>query len=229
MDLTYQTTKVSPKLILLLYEDGYAETASLQEDETGEQFRPGAFCSLNGDLRRHFIEVLSGDQTTKERVSLKPEQLLASGRKKGNPYLLWYRKPALTKLYFSQKGMEDGYACTPPLLFMFDGRLHVYAVKRRPDIRSKLYQAPFGNIYDDGAICMGTAQVDTEQLEGMTEVHAIRYLESLFFNSTFSHANTKVLLKSKNMHHLWKQLIKTSKPFPMEELVQIDKPFKALL
>lgn len=227
MDLTYQQIKVSPKLLLLLYEDGYAETSALHQH--GEEFLPGSFCPLNSELRSQFIEVLSGAQQ-RNQISVKPEQLIASGSKDGMRFLLWYRKPALTKLYFSgRKNLNDGLAWTPPLLFKYDGKFHVYAVKRRPDHRSKLYQAPFGNIYEDGSICMGTVQVDYDELKRRSEQDAIKYLESLFFNSTFSHANAKQLLKSMNVDFLWKEQIKTQQPFPMDQLVEIPLTFKSLL
>src|SRR3546814_14223335 len=66
--------------------------------------------------------------------------------------------------------------------------LWVYALKgnRRPAVSTRLYHAPFFNVYANGSVCMGTAVFDMEDIAGLESF--MEEWQTCFFRSYFSHA-----------------------------------------
>lgn len=112
--------------------------------------------------------------------------------------LVWIYPAGKVKLHYSKEavGYKTGHYFVPNLLFSYSGDdLSVFAIKTAdiPFIgpNTKLYKAPFMNIYAGGDICMGTAQV--KKPKNITEL--ISNVESAFFNSEFTHTNRNKIVK----------------------------------
>lgn len=171
----------------------------------------------------------------KNQAFLKPKGILPTNILHINPSaekgtVLWYTKAQQRQLYFvNSLGIPNGKAQVPPMLwFANKNNLVVFALatNRRPTEKTSLHYAPFFNIYEQGNVCMGTVSIDIKNSVSVEEF--TRAWENYFFNSYFSHSLSANLTKT-NIVSLWKDLINTDKPFPVEALKKSNKTLKNLL
>ncbi|MBA5793485.1 PRTRC system protein B [Flavobacterium sp. xlx-214] len=144
--------------------------------------------------------------------------------------VIWYTKAQQKKLFFVDAlEISNGEACVPPMVWKATkNTLNIFALmsERRPNDKTKLYHAPFFNVYEDGKVCMGTVSIDIKKSASVEEfIHA---WEDYFFNSYFSHSLCENVTKT-NIESLWKDLVDTAKPFPKSILKENDKTLKNLL
>lgn len=177
-------------------------------------------------------------QTEKEKNSafLKSEGILPSNILHINPNaekgtVIWYTKAQQRQLYFVE-GLQipSGITRVPAMIWHASkNSLVVYALTgdSRPTIKTKLYHAPYFNIYEDGNVCMGTVSVDIKNSASVEEF--IRSWEHYFFNSYFSHLLNSHSPVKGNCVALWKSLANIDKPFPKEVLKSNNKTVKHLL
>lgn len=148
-----------------------------------------------------------------------------------NGKAIWFTKAGQRKLYFTDKlGIPDGTAHTPPLLWKADREtLSIFALnsKKRPVSNTRLYYAPFFNIYESGGVCMGTVDVSIKQTACLEEFSTA--WERYFFDSYFSHLMEQHNPVEGNCVLLWESLINTGKTFPMEVLKPANKTLKDLM
>lgn len=146
-----------------------------------------------------------------------PPHLLYIGRRAA----LWWRPPAPAIMHFnctrSAAGDQSrdaagaallgkcaGRSAQPGLVFGIQGhRWWVWAVRgaERPGPTTKLYQAPYFNVYDSGQICIGTTPLPTT-----LGVDSLVEYERAFFGSAFTHPNTRRLVKG-CPYRLWRTML----------------------
>ncbi|MBN9294263.1 MAG: PRTRC system protein B [Flavobacteriia bacterium] len=165
---------------------------------------------------------------------LKPQGIMSSQILHFNPMgntVIWFTKAMQRELYFTQSlGIPKGRASVPPMLWVADRNgLSVFALagNRRPTERTKLYNAPFFNVYEDGSVCMGTVDIRIKKTASLEEfTHA---WEGFFFNSYFSHLIHGYNPIKVNCVSLWESLITTGKAFPMEVLTRSNLTLKDIM
>lgn len=149
---------------------------------------------------------------------------------KGPDRLVWWTPPAKRAMFFkaskvSKNSFEGSGVCpVPGLVWMaIPGRgLYVFATSEpeRPTQATRLYQAPFFNVWGRGRVCVGSAK-EPEQSH-MWEPKA---WEAFFFGSHFSHPNfgqKDRLIKGMTPVNFWKKMVaKPQDTFPVERLVQM--------
>lgn len=171
---------------------------------------------------------------TEKESCLKPERII------GNHILyldalkskaIWFTKPLQRELYFTDSlGIPKGRASVPPLLWIADrNHLSIFALSsiRRPTEKTKLYNAPFFNISENGAVCMGTVDIRIKKAVSLEEFTS--QWEDYFFNSYFSHLMQGYNPINGNCVTLWENLVNTDKAFPMEVLKKSKKILKDIL
>ena len=131
-------------------------------------------------------------------------------------------------MYFV-KNLEipNGKAHVPAMLwFANKENLSVFALAsdKRPTEKTVLYFAPFFNVYEDGAVCMGTVNINIKNSASVEEF--IKAWEDYFFNSYFSHLLDNYNPIIGNCVNLWRKLMETGETFPVEVLKKIVKPLK---
>jgi len=106
---------------------------------------------------------------------------------------LWWTPPCKRAMFFKKSEQNPktfeafGTCSTPGLIFFCTGAdLRVFAVKgrERPDASTRLYQAPFFNVWSSGQICVGSALRPTEDKRDDLDAW-----ERMFFGSRFTHPN----------------------------------------
>ncbi|RZM04821.1 MAG: PRTRC system protein B, partial [Pedobacter sp.] len=86
----------------------------------------------------------------------------------------------------------------------------------RPSLETRLYQAPFFNLYPDGRVCMGNVNVKFSLNIDLDQF--MSQWQKLYFGSAFSHLLQGVSPAKCNIVQLWQQQIGTENPFPKHEL-----------
>lgn len=152
-----------------------------------------------------------------------PENVLAVGI--GS--IVWWLPAADRPVSFSCTdeliGVSNGITPHPPLVFGVNNKgWYAFAVKDnvRPKLDTKLWQAPYFNVWDSGKICQGSTRVPpgatTQQIEEWN--HA-------FFASNFSHPNVHAagkLVKYKGgPFRFWRDMLDGKfRRFPLRTLVE---------
>lgn len=148
-----------------------------------------------------------------------------------NGKAIWYTKAMERQLFFIENlGIRNGRAKVPAMLWCATKeRLSVFALAsdRRPNESTKLYHAPFFNIYEVGNVCMGTVNIEIKKSAYLEEF--IKAWETYFFNSYFSHLMAEHNPIKGNCVSLWKKLVKTKENFPKDVLKETNQTIKNLL
>ena len=148
-----------------------------------------------------------------------------------NGSVLWYTKAQQRQMYFVKNlKIPNGKAHVPAMLWFADKEnLSVFALTsdKRPTEETPLYYAPFFNVYEDGAVCMGTVDVNIKNSASVEEFTTA--WENYFFNSYFSHLLDNYNPIKGNCVNLWKKLMDTDEDFPADILKKNNKTLKNLL
>jgi len=223
-NITSQFSKnFQPKKAILVYqstaeEDFYVESYDI--DKSGRPINPHPLALEEGIALSRALqatgELSAGFLTPKGTL---PQNLLCLNASQDG-YAVWHTPAKKAHLLFAKSlGIADGIAYIPPMLWKADReKLQVFALeaKGRPTDKSKLFHAPFFNIYAKGDVCMGNVNIEISgdlHLEGF-----ISEWERYFFGSTFSHLLGDSSPVTSNIVQLWKSLVGTNQRFPMQIL-----------
>lgn len=146
-----------------------------------------------------------------------------------NVNIVWTTEPSIRQLHFKEDlPINSGYYPVPRLLWRLkQDNLDVFALKGDENqLSTKLYQAPFLNVYSSGNVCMGSSDYKTKSR--FYEMH-IQRAESGFFNSVFTHTNTDHVVKSNIVDVMNEMAEKKSKAFDTSLLVEIGKTIKDII
>lgn len=148
--------------------------------------------------------------------------------------LVWWVPPCKARnIWFKTKEDQLGKVSSktphPGLIFRVTGtKWQVFAVKgnKRPTPSDTLYQAPYFNVWDGGAICVGNVLVP----DGST-ANTMSAWEDAFFNTFFTHPNTKRLVNYKGGGYVfWKDMLAGKfKSFPERVLIDTGATLADLL
>lgn len=153
-----------------------------------------------------------------------PEHILYTYNENGRTVVMWYHPEKKSSLNFSAatKIKQASEVSLPALLYcVIDTALYIFALRTndRPSASTKVYKAPFFNIYTDGRVCLGTAKVGVraKTFEGEAE-----RFERAFFLAEQSGGEHNVTKSP--ITQLWNNLIKSKAKFPSDkELIEHPK------
>lgn len=196
----------------------YASVHDVSEQMDGTlRIEAGQPATVSG--LRELFEAL--DPARKVRPTFFEPNILSQGP----VWLVWWMKPVMRRVWFDGKGFDDESAEVPHpgLVFAVGPRgWQVFALKGkgRPRPGSKLYQAPYFNVWASGLICVGSANTP-----GGQDAKQPKAWEDAFFLSRFSHPNIhepNQLVKFKGGPiKFWKAMLRGKfGTFPTEVLVE---------
>lgn len=228
---THTTTAASLKLskAVLLYTGGQQSYATVNEiiETPDGGMAIGAGVAATSESIGELAKILS--QNVRMGGFL-PETVLCIGLSE----VYWWMPPCKRPVFFKEsqgKGIGNRSATVshPGLVFRVSSNgWSVWAVKgkKRPTPSTKLYQAPYLNVWSSGQICTGS--VITPDSATYEELAA---WETSFFNSFFTHTNTDKLVTFKGgAYEFWKQHLDGKfKTFPENVLVDTGLTVETLL
>lgn len=216
-----------------IYHGGVPWTYATVHDVSGGVIQPGRA------ITRREIEALSRglletetNKVKKEAARLSaviPETLLMLSP----TCMVWYCPSAVRPIFFTagkEKEKLDGKRVRHPhLLFCRStDKFSVFALAdgKRPTAETPLYQAPYWNMYEDGSMCVGTANIPK-----LVHPSVIPQAEQAFFRSAFTHANVRghpLTRHPKGHLGLWLEMRNASK-FPAKYLTPAGKTLSSIL
>lgn len=223
-----------PKSALVFYEtngangDGYVENFDM--DRNGNLIKAHPLSVRETNFLAKSLKIAEEKQSF-----LKSQGVMKSNILQVDPIhngvVIWYTKAMKREMFFSEKlEIPSGKANVPPMLWVANrNRLFVFALtaNSRPTEKTILYHAPFFNVYNDGAVCMGTVDIRIRKTASLEEFTTA--WETYFFNSYFSHLMAGHNPVNGNCVSLWKKLVNTDEPFPKDVLTKSSKNLKNLL
>lgn len=123
-----------------------------------------------------------------------PSNLLLFDQRAGRNVIAWCRPAARQTILMKNKISITNWV--PPLVFVVrDNKLAVAALtnSRKPTINSRLYHAPFFNVYNNLNVCLGTAKVP---MQGGEIQELITEWEKVFWVSEFTENVTGAYTKT---------------------------------
>lgn len=223
-----------PKSALVFYQTNakgngmYVEHFDMDRQGTPINAHP-----LTVNEANRLVKALKTAKEEKEPV-LKPQGILGSHILYLDPNgnrAVWFTKAVQRELHFTESlGISEGKADVPPMLWVANRNcLSVFALKsnRRPNEKTKLYNAPFFNVYKNGSVCMGTVDTRIKKTASLEEF--ILKWEGFFFNSYFSHLMPDFNPIKGNCVSLWGNLIATGEAFPTEVLTKSNVTLKDII
>lgn len=173
----------------LLY-GSFATVHEIGHRKEGPVILPGTLATKDG-----LAEALRALLPPESRgTGLIPATLLASGV----GYMVWWIPPSIRQLWFKAEELGGEKTAVMPLpglvMATTPSQWMVFAVKgkSRPKPETKLYQAPFFNVWAGGKICTGTARVPDEGSRHKPEKWETAFFESYFTHPNIHHSNRLV-------------------------------------
>jgi len=218
---------LTPKKVITIYGDRSkygSYTYFLEERDVlrnGDKYILGAARpmpeKIMADLAREYSA--KKDQKLSFEPEIMSENILFAHSAEGNSVVIWWLPAGKRQLNFDKKLKigPSGVLPHPGLLFVnINKSLYVFSVKdnNRPTKKTNLYNAPFFNVYEDGKICLGTANTGTPTGYYQGEM---RRFEIGFFAAEQNHSVGGAGAKT-SLPNLWKSLLKKNQ-FPNTELL----------
>lgn len=109
--------------------------------------------------------------------------------------ILWFSEAVSKKLLYKDELIPSKIYALPPLLWKLEkNNLSIYALKdTNINLKTKLFNAPFFNVYSTGNVCMGNALFENKFTDYEDIINDV---ETKFFNSYFTHSSHNKLLKT---------------------------------
>jgi len=229
-----ETNNLIPEVCLMIYrqkkehtsDEFYLETRKFKKTSLGYRILEGKPLDRNthSKLSKYFKKSKNDNVYCD---GLFPENILYFGENNSEPHIIWYRKKSAASLIFKKElNVKDGVYIMPTLVFMLkNNTLSVFAVKTNsPNENTRLYKAPFHNIYNDGSVCMGSALImDSNELKTI-----IKNYENAFFNSKFSHFQNEGSPIKGNLNTYFNRIVNKHLPFDTSLLINHKKKLKSL-
>lgn len=179
---------------------------------------PGKLC--DHAALKNLLRDIAGHATSHRE--LLPETLLFAD----STQLLWFSPPRREVIYFStadkdfNRDVTSKVVAHPALLFQATpGALRVLALGsfERPGPASKVFVAPYCNLYEGGAMCRGDVSLPPTLLPA-----TIPAWERVFFDSRFTHSNLngpKLTSFAGGHNALWRAMVRADS-FPPSALTK---------
>lgn len=232
MNREYVNTRLEPTQVITIYNDKHKSQYYLEHREVKEINGKSivmAPAPMSEDVFRNIAQsYMKGKALNMIFDGLIPEHILYGNHKLGKTVVIWYR-PAMKRLLnfsASLKIKSDSLVHIPATVYLsVNNDLYVFSMEKsdRPSYKTKLFKAPFFNIYEDGKVCLGTARIGKRT--GSYEKEADRFEKAFYL----AEQNGGMFLQQckTDLKKLWPDVIQKKTVFPQKELVQHPK-FKTL-
>lgn len=185
----------------------------------GTEAKPDFQIAAGRPLTREALKAMFEDMAKRHSLNtdIIPEHVLSISA----DHMVWWMPAGERNVFFNNKelGKRGAKVPHPPLLFaVVKHQWYVFALAKneRPNAETALQFAPYFNVYDSCAICIGSAQVP----RGIS-ANATAQWENAFFDSEFTHINgkEKKAAHPRGEYALWKELLDgVYQTFPVEFL-----------
>ena len=180
---------------------------------------------LTIDFVNSMVRSLGGNA----EAELLPENILA----KGSHSIAWWTPAQRRQMFFQHaegkaKSLNGKIFPHPPMVWVVSEKnlfLRALSENKRPTASTKMAVAPYWNISDNGAVCLGSMRNPNT-----CAVFSIAEWENGFYESAFTHSNVGRSSRHKDgFEGLWRALAGKRVPFPARMLIPLPQTFAQLL
>ena len=180
---------------------------------------------LTIDFVHSMVRSLGGNA----EAELLPENILA----KGSQSIAWWTPAQRRHMFFQNadgkaKSLNGKIFPHPPMVWVVsDKRLFLRALSenKRPTASTKMAVAPYWNLSDNGAVCLGSMRHPNT-----CAVSSIAEWEKGFYESAFTHSNVGRSSRHKDgFEGLWGSLAGKRIPFPARMLIALPQTLAQFL
>lgn len=225
-DSSISTEVYKPRHVIVCYSDGKDSYLELHDYQTAYgKIQMGAGKPLTRSaLKKMLSLVTSHDKSIQATIkNMLPQNILYIDQRIGKHIIIWYQPATAQQMHFKSMSIKSGTSKVPAMIYaVSDDKLYVYALNsgRRPDFKTKLFHAPFFNVYEDGSVCMG----NVKKPEGIVDIaSAMDAWEKAFWCSEFTQHVWGRAYKS--LPSFWRKRLKAKRKtsFPNKMLVAQNK------
>jgi PRTRC genetic system protein B len=212
-------TEVSLQTALLIYSNGRRDEIYITQHDVkivGQRPMLMAGVPVTKDALAQFADVAAVKTAYSGFV---PDRVIYVARNT----VAWWTPAQRRRVWFKADapiGERSAEVSHPPLMFVArNDKWYVFALKddARPTPKTKLFRAPYFNVWDEGEICTGNVELPTH-----AGPETLSAYEEAFFRSRFTHSNSKKLIHGKGgAKALWLSLLDGA-DFPMDQLVNVS-------
>ena len=211
-----------PKLVIVVYQKNetpakfYLESHEIKTNQ-GEKFilegRP-----LKQETIGDIVEALAKERKYTLRCidELLPENIIYLDQRPGKRVIIWWSCMQAHELFFDkQLNIKNGKAWCPTMLFVSSGHdlsCFMLTEDKRPTLETKLFNAPFHNIYESGSVCLGDAEVGKTKEEDISAY--MKEMEDAFWDSEFTSLHNPNDVFGTSLVSFWNKQVKDYKEFP---------------
>lgn len=198
----------------------YVESALI--DEEG---RIGAAQPLSIEAAKVLATQLNASIKIQSFGGIMPENVLRLDYQNTGFELTWWTAAQqVSATYSGNLKIPNGKIWVPAMVWNYDlgdQALKVFALikSERPTEKTKIYHAPFHNVYGDGRVCIGTGAKHFSRANNYTAI--MKSVEKVFWGTSFSEIHNTAAAK-KNLNTLHHQLVTEQIKFPLEHLKQTN-------
>jgi PRTRC genetic system protein B len=180
---------------------------------------------LTIDFVNSMVKSLDGNA----EAELLPENILA----KGSHSIAWWTPAQRRQMFFQigegkAKSLNGKIFPHPPLVWVVSENhlfLRALSENKRPTASTKMAVAPYWNISDNGAVCLGSMRNPNT-----CAVSSIAEWENGFYGSAFTHSNVGRCSRHKDgFEGLWGSLAGKRTPFPAKMLIPLPQKLAEFL
>ena len=180
---------------------------------------------LTIDFVNSMVRSLGGNA----EAELLPENILA----KGSHSIAWWTPAQRRQMFFQHaegkaKSLNGKIFPHPPMVWVVSEKnlfLRSLSENKRPTASTKMAVAPYWNISDNGAVCLGSMRNPNT-----CAVSSIAEWENGFYESAFTHSNVGRSSRHKDgFEGLWGGLAGKRVPFPARMLIPLPQTFAQFL
>lgn len=218
---------LSPTKALIIYEgretynkEFYIESRQIKS--VGGKLQMSSPIPLNENALKDIAKSYMQTNSVEINHGFIPAHILYGKSDPGKLVVMWYRPAMKRMLNFSASLLikGDSQVYVPATLYVIvNNKLNIYALEddSRPSLKTKVFNAPYFNIYEDGNVCLGSAQIGKHKANTYEE-EAERF-ERAFYMAEQNHGHNKSMCKG-DAKKLWSSLIQNKKQFPVKDLIQ---------
>lgn len=227
-DLGGASVSVQLTKAILLYSGSTGSAATVHEiarDRTGPVIQPGVGLG-KAELHQILLALLG----SRSKALFLPESILCLSPTQ----MAWWCQSQNCEIFFKARDADDKVnklsgkkVQHPNLVFVATpGKLRVFALAKaeRPTPETKLYVAPYWNVFRDGHMCQG----DVKYPESLLPQN-LQAFEAAFFDSIFTHAEVNPLTRHPKGHHGFWSDLRRVKTIPAKWLVPCGKTLMEVL
>lgn len=236
LEVTYPQQHIEYKLShALLFYEGHGETMATLHKVRNRQLLAGKSISAQD------VEELFHSEDQNQKMLFLPPELIAWSRNE----VVWFEKSRVRPIYFNApeperqflNGISGKNVIWPSLVFKISrNNLYCWTVKTKskPCLKTKLYNAPFTNIFTSHSFCPPN---EFHAIHEENMIDFARRAVDIFFRGHFSHVHHNMIdavSYSRGRDRFWVKMARDlergkSKSFPNQYLISSDMKLEDIL